>query len=206
MRPARRRAGDLARVNVSEPHIRNTSVHPTAIVETGAIVGPGTRIWHHSHVRSGSRIGARCRIGFGVYVDTDVVIGDRCKIQNHVSVYRGAILEDDVFVGPGVMFTNDRYPRADAATWEVVRTHVRAGASVGANATIVCGVEVGERSMVGAGSVVTTDVPSHGLVMGTPARLHGWVCTCGRPLARRRVAIPDRCAHCGWHTTELTSS
>jgi UDP-2-acetamido-3-amino-2,3-dideoxy-glucuronate N-acetyltransferase len=191
---------------VSELLLHEASVHPTAIVEAGAIVGRGTRIWHHSHVRAGSRIGTACTIGFGVYIDAEVVIGDRCKIQNHVSVYRGAVLEDAVFVGPGVMFTNDLYPRADAAAWEVVRTHVREGASVGANATIICGVEVGERSMVGAGSVVTADVPTHGLVMGTPARLHGWVCTCGRPLARHGVAIPDRCAHCGRPTTELVSS
>jgi UDP-2-acetamido-3-amino-2,3-dideoxy-glucuronate N-acetyltransferase len=185
---------------------RDGSVHPTAIVEDGAIVGPGTRIWHRSHLRAGSRIGSGCTIGFAVYVDAGVVIGDRCKLENHVSVYHGVILGDDVFVGPGVMFTNDLYPRADAAAWEVVPTRVRRGASIGANATIVCGVEVGERSMVGAGSVVTADVPAHGLVTGSPARLRGCVCTCGSPLARLGETIPDRCSRCGWDTAELVSS
>lgn len=176
---------------------RAASIHPTATAEEGAIVGPGTRIWHRSHVRAGSRIGADCTIGFSVYVDTEVVVGDRCKIQNHVSLYRGVILEDDVFVGPCATFTNDLYPRADASSWEVVPTYVRRGASVGANATIVCGVELGRWSMVGAGAVVTSDVPPHGLVLGAPARLHGWVCACGRPLSRVGERLPDRCSHCG---------
>jgi UDP-2-acetamido-3-amino-2,3-dideoxy-glucuronate N-acetyltransferase len=198
--------GERGNAKVSDLLLRDGSIHPMAIVEEGASVGHGTRIWHRSHVRAGSRIGSGCTIGFAVYVDTGVVIGDRCKIQNHVSVYRGVTLEDEVFVGPGATFTNDLYPRADAAAWEVVPTWVRRGASVGANATIVCGVEVGDRSMVGAGSVVTTDVPAHGLVTGSPARLHGWVCFCGRPLARLGEAIPDRCPHCGWDTTELSSS
>jgi UDP-2-acetamido-3-amino-2,3-dideoxy-glucuronate N-acetyltransferase len=192
--------------SVNEPPLHDVSVHPTAIVEDGAVVGGGTRIWHRSHLRAGSRIGSGCTIGFAVYVDTGVVIGDRCKIQNHVSVYQGVVLGEDVFVGPGATFTNDLYPRANARTWEVVPTHVGRGASVGANATIVCGVEIGEWSMVGAGSVVTTDVPAHGLVTGAAARLRGWVCACGRPLARVGEAIPDRCAHCGWDTAELSSS
>ena len=191
---------------MTEVLLRDGSIHPTAIVEDGAIVGRGTRIWHRSHVRAGSRIGSACTIGFAVYVDTGVVIGDRCKIENHVSVYRGVVLGDDVFVGPGVTFTNDLYPRADAGAWEIVPTHVRRGSSVGANATIVCGVEIDERSMVGAGSVVTSDVPAHGLVMGSPARLRGWMCACGRPLARLGAAMPDRCPHCGWNTSELESS
>ncbi len=198
--------GELPEAKASELFLRDDSVHPTAIVEEGAIVGRGTRIWHGSHLRAGSRIGSGCTIGFAVYVDTGVVIGDRCKIQNHVSVYRGVILGDDVFVGPGATFTNDLYPRANATSWQVVPTQVRRGASVGANATIVCGVEVGERSMVGAGSVVATDVPAYGLVTGAAAQLRGWVCTCGRPLARLGEAIPDRCAHCGWDTMDLVSS
>jgi UDP-2-acetamido-3-amino-2,3-dideoxy-glucuronate N-acetyltransferase len=198
--------GELPKAKMSELLLGDGSIHPTAIVEDGAIVGPGTRIWHRSHLRAGSRIGSGCTIGFAVYVDTGVVIGDRCKIENHVSVYRGVTLGDEVFVGPGVTFTNDLYPRADAPTWEIVPTQVHRGASVGANATIVCGVEVGERSMVGAGSVVTTDVPAHGLVTGSAARLRGWVCTCGRPLARLGEVMPDRCPHCGWDTAELVSS
>jgi UDP-2-acetamido-3-amino-2,3-dideoxy-glucuronate N-acetyltransferase len=172
-------------------------VHPTAVVEDGAVVGAGTRIWHRSHVRAGCRIGADCTVGFAVYVDTDVLIGDRCKIQNHVSIYRGVVLEDEVFVGPAATFTNDRYPRAGVADWEVVRTCVRRGASIGANATVVCGVELGPWSMVAAGAVVTRDVPPHGLVVGTPARLRGWVCTCGRVLSRRDGELPEACRHCG---------
>lgn len=183
-----------------------SSIHPSAIVEDGAVVGDGTRIWHLGHVRSGSRIGADCTIGFAVYVDTGVVIGDRCKIQNHVSLYKGVTLEDDVFVGPAVAFTNDRYPRASSTTWEVVATSVRRGASVGANATIVCGVELGAWSMIGAGAVVTTDVPAHGLVTGSPATLRGWVCTCGRPLVRLGEASPERCPHCGRSSTGMVPS
>lgn len=184
----------------------DVSIDPTALVEDGAIVGRGTRIWHRSHVRAGSRIGAGCTIGFAVYVDTGVVIGDRCKIQNLVSLYQGVVLEDEVFVGPSVTFTNDRYPRADASAWEVVPTFVRRGASLGANATIVCGVEIGARSMVGAGAVVTDDVPPHALVVGSPARLHGWVCTCGRPLASVGGTLPQRCPACGADTASMVPS
>jgi UDP-2-acetamido-3-amino-2,3-dideoxy-glucuronate N-acetyltransferase len=173
------------------------AIHPTAEVEAGAAVGDGTCIWHRSHVRSGARIGAGCTIGFSVYVDAGAVIGDGCKIQNHVSVYRGVVLEDDVFVGPAATFTNDRYPRAGAAEWRVVPTRARRGASIGAHATIVCGVELGAWSMVAAGAVVTRDVPAHGLVMGTPARLRGWVCACGHPLAAAGDDLPARCARCG---------
>jgi len=172
-------------------------VHPTAIVEDGAVVGPGTAIWHRGHVRDGARIGADCSLGFAVYVDTGVVVGDRCRIQNHVSVYQGVTLEDDVFVGPQATFTNDRFPRAAASEWTVVPTRVRRGASIGANATIVCGVVIGAHAMVGAGAVVTADVPAHALVLGSPARLHGWVCVCGHTLARRGERLPDRCGHCG---------
>jgi UDP-2-acetamido-3-amino-2,3-dideoxy-glucuronate N-acetyltransferase len=181
-------------------------IHPSAVVEAGAVVGRGTRIWHFSHVRSGSRVGDDCMIGFSVYVDTGVAIGDRCKIQNHVSVYRGVVLEDDVFVGPGATFTNDRYPRANSTAWEIVPTSVRRGASVGANATIVCGVELGAWSMVGAGAVVSRDVPPHGLVTGVPARQWGWVCACGRPLARLGEPPPERCPQCGRRSTGMLPS
>ena len=180
-------------------------VHATAIVEEGASVGAGTRVWHRSHIRAGSRIGAGCTIGFSVYIDDGAVVGDRCKIQNHVSVYRGVTLEDDVFVGPSVTFTNDRYPRADSPDWEIVPTVIRQGASLGANATIVCGIEVGTWAMAAAGAVVTSDVPPHGLVAGCPARLVGWVCACGRPLAALGEPIPPRCAHCGREAPEVTS-
>jgi UDP-2-acetamido-3-amino-2,3-dideoxy-glucuronate N-acetyltransferase len=172
-------------------------VHPTAVVEDGAVVGAGTRIWHRSHVRAGCRIGTGCTIGFAVFVDEGVVIGDRCKVQNHASIYRGVVLEDEVFVGPAATFTNDRYPRAGATEWEVVPTSARLGASIGANATVVCGVELGRWSMVAAGAVVTHDVPAHGLVVGAPARLRGWVCACGRVLGRSDGDLPETCPHCG---------
>lgn len=182
----------------ADPSTRpRTEIHPTAVVEPGALIGAGTRVWHRSQVRDGARIGAGCTIGFAVYVDQGAVLGDRCKIQNHVSVYRGVVLEDDVFVGPAVTFTNDRYPRAASGDWEIVATRVRRGASIGAHATIVCGVELGAWSMVAAGAVVTRDVAPHGLVVGTPARLRAWVCTCGHPLAALGERRPDRCPHCG---------
>lgn len=187
----------------ADPTSRPAFVHDTAIVEEGATVGPGTRIWHRSHVREGARIGADCTLGFAVYVDAGAVVGDRCKLQNHVSVYQGVHLEDHVFVGPSATFTNDLYPRATSPEWQVVPTRVRRGASIGANATIVCGVELGAWSMVGAGAVVTTDVPAHALMLGAPARLRGWVCECGRLLARHGDAWPGRCPHCGHPTGEM---
>jgi len=183
--------------------VASTSIHPTAIVEDVASVGSGTRIWHNAHVRREARIGSDCTIGFSVYVDAGAVIGDRCKIQNHVSIYRGVTLEDDVFVGPSAVFTNDRYPRADSTDWTVVPTTVRRGASIGANATIVCGVEVGQWAMVGAGSVVARDVPAHALVVGSPARVTAWVCRCGRPLASVGERAPERCPACGRPSLEV---
>lgn len=175
-------------------------VHPSAVLEDGANVGSGTRIWHNSHVRTGSRIGEGCTIGFGVFIDTGVRIGDRCKIQNHVSVYDGVEIEDEVFVGPAAMFSNDLHPRACPDEWEITRTLVRRGASIGTNATIVCGVEIGAWALVAAGAVVTNDVPAHGLVVGNPARLHSWVCRCARRLAKVDAPLPAHCAACGRST------
>lgn len=191
-----------APVDVERPQPEYFS-HPTAVVEHGAVVGARTRIWHHSHIREGSRIGSGCNLGFAVYVDTGVVIGDRCKIQNHVSLYLGVVLEDEVFVGPSVTFTNDLFPRATSPDWEIVPTTVRRGASIGANTTVVCGVTLGSWSMVGAGSVVTSDIPNHGLVVGAPARLKGWVCTCGALLARTGDALPETCPGCARSTREM---
>jgi acetyltransferase-like isoleucine patch superfamily enzyme len=181
-------------------------IHHTAIVEDGVSIGRGTKIWHRTHVRAGSRIGEDCTIGFAVYIDSGVVIGDRCKIQNHVSVFRGVTLEDEVLVGPSVAFTNDRYPRAGANDWNVVPTHVGRGASIGANATVVCGVELGAWSMVGAAAVVTSDVPPHALVTGAPARVRKWVCVCGWPVADADGPLPRRCPHCGRPEEEMMAS
>jgi UDP-2-acetamido-3-amino-2,3-dideoxy-glucuronate N-acetyltransferase len=164
--------------------------HDTAIVEPGAIVGDGTRIWHHSHVRDGARIGAGSTLGKNVYVDSGVTIGDRVKIQNNVSVYHGVTVGDDVFLGPSCVFTNDRFPRASNAEWEVTTTEIMQGASVGANATVVCGNSLGEWCVVGAGAVVTHDVAAHRLVVGNPARPAGWVCRCGQVISRQE-SMPE---------------
>lgn len=173
-------------------------VHETAIVEPGATLGAGTRVWHHCHVRRGATIGSNCTLGKNVFVDEGVDIGSGVKIQNNVSVYRGVHLADDVFVGPSAVFTNDRFPRAAAPEWELVETWVRHGASIGANATIICGLELGAWSTVAAGSVLTRDAAPHELVAGNPARRLGWVCRCGRVLARTVDPIPATdCAECG---------
>jgi UDP-2-acetamido-3-amino-2,3-dideoxy-glucuronate N-acetyltransferase len=177
-------------------------VHPTAIVEDGASIGPGTRIWHHGHVRSSARIGAECVLGKNVFVDSEAIVGSRCKIQNNVSVYHGVTIGDDVFVGPAATFTNDLVPRAFNAEWTVSATHVGDGASIGANATIVCGNRLGRYSMVAAGATVTRDVADHELVAGTPARHRGWVCRCGQVVSRDDVAPADlRCASCSQKET-----
>lgn len=156
----------------------------TAIVEPGAVIGDGTRLWHHVQVRTGARIGADCNLGKGVFVDEGVTIGDRVKIQNYVSVYRGVTIGDEVMVGPSAVFTNDLFPRAVNPGWRVVPTVVERGVGIGANATVVCGVTLGAWSMVAAGAVVTRDVESHALVAGVPARTVGWVCACGAVISR----------------------
>jgi len=156
--------------------------HPTAIVESDT-VGEGTKIWHFVHIRKDAIIGKNCNIGKSVYVDTEVRIGDNVKIQNFVSIYKGVEIENDVFIGPSVVFTNDMYPRAFIWVNEkIVQTIVKKGSSIGANATIICGVTIGEYAMIGAGSVVTRDVPPYGLVFGNPAHLRGFVCQCGEKL------------------------
>lgn len=150
-------------------------IHPTAIVDRRARVGAGTKVWVNVQVREDAQVGEDCVLSKDVYVDHGVTIGRGCKIQNGVSVYNGVTIEDDVFVGPHSCFTNDKVPRACNPDWQVTATRVRTGASIGANATIVCGVEIGEYAMVAAGSVVTRDVPPYTLVMGNPARPSGRV-------------------------------
>jgi len=178
-------------------------IHPTAEVSPEAQIGDGTSIWHQAQVRERARIGRNCIIGKGVYVDFDVTIGDNCKLQNGVFVYHPAVLEDGVFLGPGVILTNDKYPRAinpdgslkRDADWEARPVRVGSGAAVGAGAILLPGVTVGCFAMVGSGAVVSRDVPDHGLVLGVPARLIGYVCRCGRPLLRQEAGWT--CPACG---------
>ncbi|RJP22482.1 MAG: N-acetyltransferase [Candidatus Abyssobacteria bacterium SURF_5] len=179
---------------------KNYFVHETAVVDAPADIGEGTKIWHFSHVMSGARIGKGCVIGQNVFVGATAEIGNNVKIQNNVSIYEGIILEDDVFCGPSCVFTNvirprSRYPRVDR-TFDA--TIVRKGVTIGANATIVCGVYIGEYSFIGAGSVVTSDVPPYALVYGNPARHRGWVCECGGKLAGlNKAARRFTCGECG---------
>ncbi len=159
-------------------------VHETAIVDPGAVVGTGTKIWHFSHVLSGSVVGERCNIGQNVVVGPDVTIGSNCKIQNNVSVYKGVTLEDGVFCGPSMVFTNIYNPRAEIPKMDQVRpTLAKNGTTIGANATIVCGTTLGRNCFVGAGAVVTRNVPDHALVVGNPAKQIGWMCVCGERLS-----------------------
>jgi UDP-2-acetamido-3-amino-2,3-dideoxy-glucuronate N-acetyltransferase len=167
-------------------------VHPSADVEDGAQVGAGTKIWHIAHIRSSATLGEDCVIGRNVYVDANVTIGSKVKIQNNVSVYQGVTIEDEVFVGPCVVFTNDLRPRAQNADWKITPTLVRRGASIGANATLVCGIEVGEFAMIAAGSVVTKDVAPYQLVAGNPARPKAWVDEQGEIISRDPATPPQR--------------
>jgi len=163
-------------------------IQTTAIVASDAIIGPGTRVWHFAQIREGARVGAECNVGKGVYIGAGVVVGDRCKMENNASLFEGLTVEDGVFIGPHVVFTNDMHPRATnpdgslqtAADWDMGHSTVRRGASIGAGAVIIPGLEIGRFAMVGAGAVVTRDVPPHALVVGNPARQIAWVCACGR--------------------------
>ena len=160
--------------------MKDIFIHESAYVDQGAEIGQGTRIWHFCHVFSSVRIGQGCTIGQNVMIGPEVEIGNGCKIQNNVSVYKGVRLEDDIFCGPSMVFTNIYNPRAHINRMAHVRpTLVRKGATLGANCTIVCGVTIGRFAMVGAGSVVNRDVADHELVVGNPCRQIGWVCECG---------------------------
>jgi UDP-2-acetamido-3-amino-2,3-dideoxy-glucuronate N-acetyltransferase len=155
-------------------------VHSSSVIDDGACIGKGTKIWHFCHVMGGAQIGEGCNIGQNVFVAGNVIIGSNVKIQNNVSLYAGVILEDDVFLGPSVVLTNVVNPRSHVNRKDQYQTTViKQGASVGANATIVCGVVLGRYSFVGAGAVVTRDVPDFALVYGNPARTQGWMCQCG---------------------------
>lgn len=171
-------------------------VHDSSYVDEGARIGVGTKIWHFCHVMAGAVIGERCSLGQNVVVMPGTSIGNNVKIQNNVSVYEGVQLEDDVFCGPSCVFTNVVNPRSHVSRKHEYRpTLVRRGASIGANATIVCGITLGTYAFVGAGAVVTSDVPAYGLMVGVPARRVGWMCQCGLRLVVHEGA--GRCAACG---------
>ncbi len=175
-------------------------VHESSYVDDGAQIGAHTKIWHFCHVMPRARIGERCNIGQNVLVSSDVTIGDNVKIQNNVSLYSGVVVEDDVFLGPSMVFTNVINPRSHVSRKDEYRkTLVRQGASIGANATIVCGTTLGKYCFVGAGAVVTRDVPDYALVYGSPARLHGWICQCGVQLKfmEQDGAEMATCKSCG---------
>jgi len=191
-------------------------IHPTADVSDQAEIGDGTSIWHQAQVREGVHVGRNCILAKGVYVDAGVTIGDNVKVQNYVSIYHGVTIEDGVFCGPHCVFTNDKRPRAinpdgslkAADDWTLSKTLVRRGASIGANAVIVCGATVGAWAMIGSGSVVSRDVPDYGLVWGNPARLRGFVCPCGTRLLKEeggseRVRL--KCPACGARIEVLKS-
>ena len=169
-------------------------VHPTSIVDDGVVIGEGTKIWYFCHIQEGARIGKKCSLGQNVNISNNVKVGDGCKLQNNVSLYEGVELEDDVFCGPSCVFTNDLTPRAKYPKGRAAykKTLIKHGASIGANATVVCGHTVGEWAMIAAGAVVTSNVPNHALMMGVPARIRGWVCECGDVLSDDLV-----CNRCG---------
>ena len=159
---------------------KNYFVHESSFVDEPSEIGEGTRIWHFSHVMAGSKIGRRCNIGQNVVISPQVRIGDNVKIQNNVSVYTGVELEDDVFCGPSMVFTNVTNPRSQVSRKDEYRaTLVKRGASIGANATVVCGHTIGRYAFIGAGAVVTRDVPDYAMVVGNPSRVIGWMCQCG---------------------------
>ena len=171
-------------------------VHESSYVDEGAQVGKGTKIWHFCHLLSGAVVGERCNLGQNVVIMSGTRVGNNVKIQNNVSIYEGVILEDDVFCGPSCVFTNVLNPRSHVSRkHEYKQTLVRRGASIGANATIVCGIELGEYCFIGAGAVVTSDVPAFALMVGVPARRVGWMCQCGVRLHLREGAAT--CSACG---------
>jgi len=179
---------------------KNYFVHDTTIIDENVIIGDGTKIWHFSHILRNTYIGKNCIIGQNCMIGPDVKIGNGCKIQNNVSVYKGVTLEDYVFVGPSAVFTNVLTPRAFIERkHEFLPTLVKVGATIGANATIVCGNTIGKYALIGAGAVVTTDVPDYALYLGVPAKHKGWVCKCGNVLTRDVLSnkkIFLKCSYC----------
>lgn len=187
-------------------------IHPTADVAESAKIGVGTRVWNQAQVREGAVIGRNCILGKGVYIDANVQIGNRCKVENGASVFQGFSLDDEVFVGPGAMLLNDRWPRAtnpdgslkSPADWTVSKGFVGHAASLGAGVVVLPGITIGRYALIGAGAVVTKDVPDHAVAYGNPARLHGYVCRCGAKLAcradRSNAGRRVSCNVCGFET------
>ena len=174
-------------------------VHPTAVVEKTAKIGEGTKVWHFVHVRENAQIGKECVLGHSVYIGKEVKIGNHVKLENRATVYQGVKIEDNVFVGPHVTFTNDPYPRSLSTNWKIMPTFVKKGASIGAGAVIMCGVTIGEHAMIGVGSIVTKDIPPHAMAYGNPARIKGFVCKCGRRLIKEEERQRDflmKCPFC----------
>jgi UDP-2-acetamido-3-amino-2,3-dideoxy-glucuronate N-acetyltransferase len=173
--------------------------HESSYIDDGCRIGAGTKIWHFSHVMAGAIIGAGCNIGQNVVISPDVVVGNNVKIQNNVSVYTGVVLEDDVFCGPSMVFTNVINPRSQVSRKDEYRaTVVKRGATLGANCTVICGHTIGSYAFIGAGAVITRDVPDYALVIGNPARIAGWMCECGLKLASGSRPPPTaRCDSCG---------
>jgi UDP-2-acetamido-3-amino-2,3-dideoxy-glucuronate N-acetyltransferase len=174
-------------------------IHESSFIDERAVIGSGTKIWHFCHVMAGAVIGKGCTIGQNVFIAADTIIGNGVKVQNNVSIYTGVILEDDVFLGPSMVFTNVINPRSHIDRKDDYKTTIiKRGATIGANATIICGVTVGEYAFIGAGSVVTHHVPPYALVYGNPARIQGWMCQCGNSLPFNELHEPQTvmCSHC----------
>ncbi len=180
----------------------NYLIHPTSIIDDDVEIGEGTKVWHFSHIQKGARIGAKCSFGQNVNISNNVKIGNGVKVQNNVSIYEGVELEDYVFCGPSCVFTNDLTPRAKYPKGPAgyKKTLVKEGASIGANATIVCGHTIGRWALIGAGAVVTSNVPDHALMLGIPAKQEGWVCECGELLSGELI-----CKHCNRKYRDIKS-
>lgn len=178
-------------------------VHESSYVDQPCVIGRGTKIWHFCHIMKDCEIGERCNIGQNVFIASGVRIGANAKIQNNVSIYTGVVLEEDVFCGPSMVFTNVVNPRSAVARKdEYKQTLVKRGASIGANATIVCGYTIGQYAFIGAGAVITADVPDYALVVGNPGRISGWMCRCGVKLELTKAPLRDdeaACDACGLH-------
>lgn len=175
-------------------------VHPTAVVDKTVTIGDGTKVWHFVHVRENAEIGRNCVLGDFVYVGKGVKIGNGVKLENKATVYEGVRIEDKVFVGPHVSFTNDLYPRSFSTNWKIVETLVKEGASIGAGAIVRCGITVGEYALIGAGSAVTKEVPSYAIAYGNPAEVRGFACKCGRKLReeeKKQKFVLMKCSICG---------